>query len=328
MLYIDKLYSSLHLCNFKISIINKIYNKLTLLNLSSSTFLFFCLNIFFYLHFINFWIGYINFNNYVNKKYILLLNIGLKNNYYYFFTLKHLSLIFLIWNKLKFTKKFIIKFNNHNIFFSISNLDKFHFQKPFSMGRFLIEKSKFLDLKDTEKKKLEHNWYDEQISLYLNSLKNKQILKVKKKKEKYQSRYGINSRKNLHHFKTLIFNKIHLYFTKFKLKKVFKIDFWNNINNKVKYIINKSYFGSKLEYLYPNLYWSTHFTKSSSTFYNIKEIDRVYLIFKNFNYKSFIKGIFQILFNKSIFIQFVENFFSLKFGGTKFKKIKRGYISI
>jgi uncharacterized protein (DUF2461 family) len=39
------------------------------------------------------------------------------------------------------------------------------------MGSFLVKKSKYLDFLAALQKKIEHNWYDEQIDLYNNKLK-------------------------------------------------------------------------------------------------------------------------------------------------------------
>jgi hypothetical protein len=51
----------------------------------------------------------------------------------------------------------VIKFTNHNIFLSISSYDLFHYQLSLSMGTFLVSKSKFIDAKEADKKKIEYN---------------------------------------------------------------------------------------------------------------------------------------------------------------------------
>jgi hypothetical protein len=51
----------------------------------------------------------------------------------------------------------VIKFTNHNLFISISNYDLFHYQLVLSMGNFLVSKSKFIDAKEADKKKVEFN---------------------------------------------------------------------------------------------------------------------------------------------------------------------------
>jgi hypothetical protein len=258
--------------------------------------------------------------------------------YKYFLSINHLFFLKILWFKLKFSKKIILKFFNNNIFVSISKFDSLHFQKTFSMGTFLVNKSKYLDSLDLLRKKIEHNWYDEQIDLYKSRLKDSDKLskrlnlkkKSKKKKNKYKDRYSRQSRKQLSQFKKLLYLKIYKFFNNFHFK--FKFRYFFNLVKKnifLKLDTFVSNFTKCNSFFYINLY-NTCFSNVFENKFNYNtvsllysKIDRVHLLFKSFsNSISSIRKICNFFFLKFTFIQFVELNFSLKFGGTKFKKFK------
>ena len=218
--YFFKLINNLFFCNF---IQNNKYAYKDVKKSTQSVIHFFCIfNVFFFLNFSYFYQVHFFFYTYLVSFHFFFYTY-LVSLHSFFFSLKHFNFIFLIWSKLKFSKKIVIKFTNHNLFISISNYDLFHYQLVLSMGNFLVSKSKFIDAKEADKKKVEFNWYDEQMALYLSSLKAKsrKKVKIKKLKNKYLNRYGIKTRKIFHHFKTLLVHKIFHFFLKFKYRKIF-----------------------------------------------------------------------------------------------------------